>query len=99
MLRRLLSDQSGGALVEATVLIAVLLSFLLGSVDFLYAFSQWTAATKAAEVGARLAAVSDPVASGLAGTNNLATNAVSSSVLVGDPMPNFEVTCNGAASS
>jgi hypothetical protein len=68
-------------------------------VDFLYAFSQWTAATKAVEVGARLAAVSDPVATGLTGTTNLATNAVSSSVLVGDPMPAFQVTCDGASSN
>jgi Flp pilus assembly protein TadG len=99
MLRRLRDDQSGGVLVEAALLIPILFSFLLGSVDFLYAFSQWTAATKAVEVGARLAAVSDPVATGLTGTTNLATNAVSSSVLVGDPMPTFQVTCDGATSS
>jgi len=99
MLRRLRDDQSGGALVEATVLIPILFTFLLGSVDFLYACSQWTAATKAAEVGARLAAVSDPVATGLTGTTNLATNAVSASVLVGDPMPSFTITCDGASSN
>jgi Flp pilus assembly protein TadG len=99
MLRRLVDDETGGALVEVTVLIPIVFVFLLGSVDFLYAFSQWTAATKAAEVGARLAAVSDPVATGLTGTTNLATNAVGSSVLVGDPMPAFTVTCDGASSS
>lgn len=95
-MRRLWHDEAGGALVEATVLIPILFVFLLGSVDFLYAFYQWTAATKAVQLGARLAAVSDPVATGLNGTTNttnIAIAAVSGSVLVGDPMPNFTVTC------
>ena len=92
-MRRLWRDEAGGALVEATVLIPILFVFLLGSVDFLYAFYQWTAATKAAQVGARLAAVSDPVATGLTGTTNIATLAVSGTVLLGDAMPDFQVTC------
>src|SRR5215813_6975097 len=97
MLRRLLGDQTGGALVEAALLIPILFTFTLGSVDFLYAFSQWTAATKAVQTGARLAAVSDPVASGLTTTpTNLATNAVTGSTLLGDAMPTFTITCNGA---
>ena len=58
-------DQDGGVLVETTVLIPILLVFLLGAVDFLFAFYQWSAAIKAVEVGARIAAVSDPVAEGL----------------------------------
>jgi Flp pilus assembly protein TadG len=96
-IRRLLRDEAGGVLVEATVLIPILFVFLLGSVDFLYAFSQWTAATKAAELGARLAAVSDPVATGLTGTTNIATAAVSGTVLLGDAMPDFQVTCASGA--
>ncbi len=93
-MRRLWRDEAGGALVEATVLIPILLVFLLGSVDFLYAFYQWTAATKAMEVGARLAAVSDPVATGL---NTIPTQVLSSTVAVGDTMPDFQVTCASAA--
>jgi Flp pilus assembly protein TadG len=96
-IRRLWRDEAGGPLVEATVLIPILFVFLLGSVDFLYAFYQWTAATKAAELGARLAAVSDPVATGLTGTTNMATSAVSGTVLLGDPMPDFQVTCASGA--
>jgi len=92
--RRLWRDQSGGAFVEVAVLIPILFVFLLGSVDFLYAFYQWTAATKAMEVGARLAAVSDPVASGL---NTIPTQVLSSSVLLGDAMPDFQVTCASLA--
>lgn len=93
-MQRLWRDEAGGALVEATVLIPILFVFLFGLVDFLYAFTQWTAATKAVQVGARLAAVSDPVATGLTGTTNIATSAVNgTTVAVGDPMPDFEVTC------
>ncbi len=95
--RPLWRDEAGTALVEATVLIPILFVFLLGSVDFLNAFYQWTAATKAVQVGARLAAVSDPVATGLTGSTNIATLAVSSTVLLGDAMPDFQVTCASAA--
>src|SRR5258705_11233235 len=98
-MRRLWHDEAGGALVEATVLIPILFVFLLGSVDFLFAFYQWTAATKAAQLGARLAAVSDPVATGLTGTNNVAVSALSSSVLLGDAMPDFQITCNAGGSA
>ena len=97
---RLWRDEAGGALVEATVLIPILFVFLLGSVDFLYAFYQWTAATKAMQVGARLAAVSDPVATGMTGTTNIAKSAVNgTTVFTGDPMPDFQVTCASGACS
>jgi Flp pilus assembly protein TadG len=90
-------DEVGGPLVEVAVLFPVVFLFLFGSVDFLYAFYQWTSATKAVEVGARLAAVSDPVASGLA---TIPTNALNgTTVQIGDPMPDFEVTCASAACS
>src|SRR6266851_9732643 len=94
-LLRFMRDQDGGLLVEVAVMIPIMFTFLLGSIDFLNAYYQWNAATKAVEVGARLAAVSDPVADGL---NTIPTQAVSSSVLLGDPMPDFEVTCDGATS-
>lgn len=63
--RDLCNDQDGGALVEATIVIVLFLVFVLGSVDFLMAMYQWNAAAKAAAVGARIAAVSSPVASDL----------------------------------
>jgi Flp pilus assembly protein TadG len=94
---RLLRDQDGGPLVEATIMIPFLFTFLMGSVDFLYAFGQWSQASKAVEVGARIAAVSDPVADGLSGANNIAVQAVSSTVLLGSAMPDFQVTCDGSA--
>jgi Flp pilus assembly protein TadG len=88
-------DEVGGPLVEAAVLIPFLFAFLFASADFLIAFYQWTAASKAVEVGARLAAVSDPVASGL---NTIPTNMVTSAEPVGyTPMPDFQVTCASGA--
>src|SRR5947208_3042382 len=91
-------DDVGGPLVEAAFAIPVFIVFAFGSVDAMWAFYQYTAATKAVQVGARLAAVSDPVASGLTGTTNIATKAVNgTTVLLGDPMPDFEVTCMSAA--
>jgi Flp pilus assembly protein TadG len=92
-------DELGGPLVEAAIVVPIFLIFSLGSVDYLYAFYQWTAATKAVEVGARLSAVSDPVASGLTGVGNIATSATADgTVLLGQAMPDFELTCNDAGS-
>ena len=62
---RFAQDQNGGVLVEVTIMLTVVLLIVIGVVDFLFAFYQWNAAAKAVEVGARIAAVSDPVAVGL----------------------------------
>jgi Flp pilus assembly protein TadG len=83
-------DASGAVLVEVTVTMALMLVFILGSIDFLFAFYQWNAATKAVQVGARIAAVSDPVAIGL---NGLSAAVVNSFVPPGAQMPNFAVRC------
>lgn len=91
-------DQAGGVLVETTVLIPILLVFVLGAIDFSLAFYQWNLATKAVQVGARIAAVSDPVASGLSSIST-GVLSLSSTVIAGDPMPDFQVTCEGATPS
>jgi Flp pilus assembly protein TadG len=92
-IRQLARDDQGSVLVEVSVMIPIVFVFLLGVVDFLNAFQQWNAATKAVEVGARLAAVSDPVVSGF---SNLAKAAVTGTVSAGSAMPNFRVDCDGA---
>jgi Flp pilus assembly pilin Flp len=98
--KRFLRDQDGGPFVEVAVLLPILFVFLLGSVDFLNAFIQWNQATKAVDVGARIAAVSDPVATGLTGTTNIATSPVNgTTVNIGDAMPAFTVTCTGNGSA
>jgi len=93
---RILSDERGAVLVEATVMMTIMFIFVLGSIDFLFAFYQWNAAAKAVQIGARIAAVSDPVAGGL---NNLSRAAVGPYVPPGSAMPAFEVSCDGATSN
>src|SRR5262245_8299335 len=87
-----LRDQQGSVIVEVTVMLSITLVLVLGAIDFLLLFHQWNAAAKAVQIGARLAAVSDPVASGL---NSLSQAVVSASVPPGAAMPNFVVTCDG----
>src|SRR6516165_2521925 len=87
-----LRDQQGSVLVEVTIMLSATLVLVLGAIDFLLLFYQWNAAAKAVQIGARLAALSDPVASGL---NNLSQAAMSASVPPGAAMPNFVVTCDG----
>jgi hypothetical protein len=88
----LLPDESGSVFVEFAILLPIVVTVLFGSVDLLYAFYQWNAAAKAVEVGARIAAVSDPVAVGLNGLSNVA---VLSGVNTGSAMLSFSVICNG----
>jgi len=95
--RRLAGDQAGAVLVEATILIPILFIFTLGAVDFLFAFYQWSAASKAVEVGARLAAVSNPVANGLSGLGAFAVN--TGLVSAEDKMPTYTVTCDGSTAT
>jgi TadE-like protein len=108
---RLLRDERGGVLVETTVMIAIVLVFVLGAIDFLFAFYQWNAAAKAVEIGARIAAVSNPLATGLscitatcATSDSLSTRVVASPCdpaahnCLGDAMPSFTITCNDGGS-
>jgi hypothetical protein len=92
--RRVVRDTDGGVLVEVTVMMSIMFVVVLGLVDLLYAFYQWNAAAKAVQMGARIAAVSDPVASGL---RDVSTDVVSATLRPGRAMPAFMVTCDGAS--
>src|SRR5947199_4274284 len=96
MVLRFTRDNEGGVLVEATIMITIMFVFVLGSIDFLFAFYQWNAATKAAQVGVRIAAVSEPVAKGL---NGLSASVVSTSLRPGSAMPSFTVMCDGGTAT
>ena len=96
MVLRLIRDSNGGVLVEVTITITIMFVFVLGSIDFLFAFHQWNAATKAAQMGVRIAAVSDPVAKGL---NSLSAGVVSASLRPGSAMPSFTVSCDGGTAT
>ena len=93
---RLARDEDGGPLVEVAIILPILILFLFRGVDFMNALYQWNAAAKAVQIGARIAAVSDPIASGL---SSIADNALSSGVASGSPMPDFTVECDGGASA
>jgi len=90
----LIHDIDGSVLVEATIMLTFMIFFVLGSIDFLLAFYEWNAASKAVQVGARMAAVSNPVASNL---NVFTAALVSASLRPGSAMPSFTVTCDGGA--
>ncbi|TIL67019.1 TadE/TadG family type IV pilus assembly protein [Mesorhizobium sp.] len=66
MIRRFAKSEGGAATVEMAIVMTLLFTLVLGFVDFGYALYQWNAATKAVQVGARLASISDPVATALA---------------------------------
>lgn len=89
-LSRLIRDNQGAVLVEATIMMTLVFTLVLGSIDFLFAFYQWNAAAKAVQVGTRIAAVSDPVATGL---NRLSTGIVNAAVSPGGAMPRFTIRC------
>jgi Flp pilus assembly pilin Flp len=96
MILRFARDNNGAVLVEATIMMTIMFVLVLGSVDFLFAFYQWNAVAKAVQVGARIAAVSDPVATGL---NGLSAAVVSASLRPGSTMPPFTVTCDGGTTT
>src|SRR5258707_2680762 len=96
MVLRFARDNNGGVLVEATIIMTIMFVLVLGSVDFLFALYQWNSAAKAVQVGARIAAVSDPVATGLKG---LSARVVSASLRPGSAMPSFTVTCDGGTAT
>lgn len=85
-------DETGSVLVEVTVVMTIMFVFLLGSIEFLFIFYQWNVASKAVEIGLRIAAVSDPVASGVSG---LSVAILNSELDPGERMPYFSVTCDG----
>ena len=84
-------DEAGAVFAEFAVLLPLVVTVVCGSIDFLYAFYQWNSAAKAVEVGARIAAVSDPVAVGL---NGLSNQAVLNGAVPGAQIPSFVVTCD-----
>jgi Flp pilus assembly protein TadG len=93
-IKQLGADETGGVLVEATVMLVILFVFVLGAVDFLMAMYQWNAATKAVQQGARIAAVSSPVSSDLSTMTGL-----TGGVNPGEPMPYFKRVCASGSCS
>ena len=84
-------DDSGAAMVEMAIVLPLLLILLLGFVDFGYAFYQWNGANKAVQAGARLAEVSDPIASGVALEGGTPSNTLQVGSVV--PVNTYDYVC------
>lgn len=98
---KLVKDTSGAALMEFTVVASVLFTVLFGILEFTHLFYQWNAATKAVQVGTRLAAVSAPVwqeIAGLTGTENN-NDADVGTLLDNTHGYDYAVTCLGSTTS
>jgi Flp pilus assembly protein TadG len=65
-LARFRADENGAAMVEMSIAVVLLLTLTLGFVDFGNAYYQWNAATKAVQVGAKMASISDPIVPAIA---------------------------------
>ncbi len=89
-------NEDGTTIMEFTIAMMTFFLVLFGVIEFTYAYYQWSAASKAMQVGARIAAVSNPITPGLR-----TWTGVGGSIIPGDPMPTFDVTCqmNGGALS
>jgi len=87
-------DESGAALIEFTAAVLTFFLLLFGVVEFANVFFQWNSATKAVQLGARLAAVSDPVYV----TNPQDFTATVSGYNAGDTLAAnaYDLTCNGS---
>ncbi|UCI25789.1 TadE family protein [Mesorhizobium sp. B2-8-5] len=87
-------------MVEMAIAMPLLLTLLLGFVDFGYAFYQWNGANKAVQAGARLAQISTPIATALSSE----TGTQADLTLVGAAVPpgTYDYVCTadsaGAAS-
>ena len=93
-LTKLRADERGGVLVETTILLVIFMLLVLGSVDFLMAFYQWNAATKAVQIGASIASRSNAVASGFTSITGQEGGAPLGGLV---PVGAYDLTCSGAS--
>jgi Flp pilus assembly protein TadG len=90
-LGRFARDTDGASMVEFTIVMALLFIVVLGFVDFGYALYQWNSASKAVQIGARMAAVSNPVDSDL----ETFTGHEEGTTTPGGPSLSYERICDG----
>lgn len=85
-------DRAGSAAVETAIVAPFLFTAVLGMFDLGVYLFRWNEAVEATRVGARLAAVSDPVSSELSTMTGLETGADP-----GQPAGEYERLCSGGA--
>jgi Flp pilus assembly protein TadG len=96
-----LRNASGATLLEYTVVFPVFLLVVFGTLDVTLMLYEWSQASKAAYMGARLAVVSNPVAGGLTPnyaaiatqSGNLCFNAATGNASSAANCPSVNVTC------
>jgi hypothetical protein len=86
-------DQRGATAVEIAVLAPLLFGAVLSTFDIGLYFWRWNEAIQASRIGARIAIVSDPVASDLKTMTGLETSGVDP----GEPAGPYERVCTGGA--
>jgi hypothetical protein len=91
-LRHLGRDQSGTTTIEFTIVMLLFLLLTFGLVEFGNMFWQYNSAAKAAQLGARLAAVSNPVWLGLPTLEDTGTPGAAWET-------DYTVTCDGETTS
>src|SRR5262244_1156674 len=94
MRRSFLTDRAGAVMAEFAFSGILIIMMLMSIVELSSALWVWNSAAKAAQIGARLAAVSAPVSSDLETMTGLEGGASP-----GAAMPYFIRVCNGATST
>lgn len=89
----ILHDERGTAMAQFAIIAPFFFAFVLGTIEFGIAMRNYNSAAKAAEVGARLAAVSSPV------SDDMLPFVLDDGLAAGEAFPAFDVTCSGATSS
>lgn len=83
-IRRFIEDERGISFAEAMLVVPIIILVLAAMVEFGTAVFQWNQATKATQIGARLAAVSSPITGDAAYAGLTADHA---GIPEGDPTP------------
>jgi Flp pilus assembly protein TadG len=98
-LRQFRDDEGGASFLEFTLISMFFFVLLFGAVEFFFIFYQWNVATKATQMGARVAAVSDPVARAIEPAN---WTGLVGTAKPGDPVPaaaQFNIVCEYTGAS
>ena len=92
LLRRMGRDQSGTTTIEFTIVMLLFFLLTFGIVEFGFMFWQYNSAAKAAQLGARLAAISNPVWEELTSVTDDGSPGAAWTA-------DFDVTCSGDSGS
>lgn len=105
LFKRFRRSESGVTLIEGLITFPIMILVIVSFVEFGYAVTQWSQSARAVAIGARLAAVSDPMApdfaslaTGITGTagNPILSTALTVSCTGASPTGTLS-TCNSAA--